>query len=432
MEDRGPEAASLGPVTAGERIESIDVLRGFALLGILVINIEFFALPSGVYFDARLAGGLTGIHLLTWQFSSTFFLQKMMGIFSMLFGAGVIILTGRAKGAGRSAAGPYYRRTLWLLVIALIHGYLVWYGDILFSYAMIGWVLYLFRNRRPSTLLILAFVALLLGSLLQWGTGLSLRLLEQAVADPQISNEVLVDRWEDLQSTFAPSAEDVATEVEAYRGGYVDNLEFRIPKTIVMQTNGFFYFTLWRAAGMMLLGMGLMKLGVFSARRSARGYAVMMAVGLFLGLPLCYLALRGLRAHDFDFIHRFMVDNQFNYWGSVLVALGYIGAVMLVCQKGLMRGLTRRLAAVGRMALTNYLFHSIVCTSLFYGFGFGLYSRVERFWLFLIVLAIWTVQLLLSPVWLRRYRFGPAEWLWRTLTYGRRQPMRVPTQHGLS
>jgi uncharacterized protein len=104
---------------------------------------------------------------------------------------------------------------------------------------------------------------------------------------------------------------------------------------------------------------------------------------------------------------------------------------MLVCQKGLMRGLTRRLAAVGRMALTNYLFHSIVCTSLFYGFGFGLYNRLERFWLFLIVLAIWTVQLLLSPVWLRRYRFGPAEWLWRTLTYGRRQPMRVPTQRGL-
>ena len=154
-------------------------------------------------------------------------------------------------------------------------------------------------------------------------------------------------------------------------------------------------------------------------------YVVMMAVGLFLGLPLCYLAHSGLRAHDFDFFHRFMVDNQFNYWGSVLVALGYIGAVMLVCQKSLMRGLTRRLAAVGRMALTNYLFHSIVCTSLFYGFGFGLYNHLERFWLFLIVLAIWTVQLLLSPVWLRRYRFGPAEWLWRTLTYGRRQRMRA-------
>ena len=240
-------------------------------------------------------------------------------------------MTERAKSAGRSAAGPYYRRTLWLLVIALIHAYLVWYGDILFSYAMIGWVLYLFRNRRPSTLLGLAFVALLLGSLLQWGTGLSLRFLEQAVADPQISNEVLVDRWEDLQSTFAPSAEDVAIEVEAYRGGYMDNLGFRIPKTIVMQTNGFFYFTLWRAAGMMLLGMGLMKLGVLSARRSARWYAVTMAVGLLLGLPLCYLAHSGMRAHEFDFIHRFMVDNQFNYWGSVLVALGYVGAVMFVC-----------------------------------------------------------------------------------------------------
>jgi uncharacterized protein len=115
----------------------------------------------------------------------------------------------------------------------------------------------------------------------------------------------------------------------------------------------------------------------------------------------------------------------YNSYGSVIVALGHVGMVMLIVQSGALYWLTRRLAAVGRMALSNYLTHSIVCTTLFYGYGFGLFGTINRTGLAAIVLIIWASQLLLSPIWLAHFRFGPAEWLWRSLTYGQPQPMRI-------
>ena len=153
-------APEVRPVSAPERLVTIDILRGFALLGILLINSEFFALPGAVYFDPRAAGGFAGLDLAAWYFTSIFALQKMMGIFSMLFGSGVVILTERVRVAGGPVARIYYRRILWLLVFGMIHGYLVWYGDILYGYAMIGLYLYFFRNRSPRTLLVWALAFL--------------------------------------------------------------------------------------------------------------------------------------------------------------------------------------------------------------------------------------------------------------------------------
>jgi uncharacterized protein len=131
--------------------------------------------------------------------------------------------------------------------------------------------------------------------------------------------------------------------------------------------------------------------------------------------------------HGFDFIYRFKIGGHYNYLGSVLVALGHTGVVMLVCKSGILSWFTQRLSAVGRMALSNYLLHTLICTTIFYGYGLGLFGRVQRFGLFMIVIAIWILQLILSPLWLKRFRFGPAEWLWRTLTYWRRQPMKTAT-----
>jgi uncharacterized protein len=118
------------------------------------------------------------------------------------------------------------------------------------------------------------------------------------------------------------------------------------------------------------------------------------------------------------------LGTQFNYWGSIFVSCGYIGIMMLICRSALLGWLISTLAAVGRMALTNYLMQTVICTTIFYGFGFGLYGSVERVWQLMIVFAVWAAQLVWSPLWLARFRFGPAEWLWRSLTYGRRQPMR--------
>jgi uncharacterized protein len=132
-----------------------------------------------------------------------------------------------------------------------------------------------------------------------------------------------------------------------------------------------------------------------------------------------------MQRHDFDFVARFMVDGQFNYFASVLVSMGYVALIMRLCQSGMLAGFRTRLAAVGRMALSNYLLQSIIGVIIFYGYGFALFGRVGRFNLWWLILAIWVLQLFLSPWWLSRYRFGPVEWLWRSLTYMKWQPMRV-------
>ena len=177
----------------------------------------------------------------------------------------------------------------------------------------------------------------------------------------------------------------------------------------------------------MLIGMGLMKLGIFAARLTRRAYLIMMAVGYGIGLPLM----------AFDTYHElnngFFLGRQLwhtldgwpmlTIYGSLPVVFGHIGLVMLICQAGALPWLTRRLAAAGRMALSCYLFDSIFCTTFFYGYGLDFTASLHRPLLYAIVLTIWTAQLLVCPLWLEKFRFGPAEWLWRSLTYWKLQPM---------
>lgn len=429
------ELPRLGPVVAAERIASIDVLRGVAVLGILVINIDFFALPSASFFNPMVAGGFTGVNLLTWKVNSILFFEKMMAIFSMLFGAGLILMYNRAESAGRSFGGIYYRRIMWLLLFGLAHGYFLWYGDILHAYAICGLFLYLLRRRSAKLLIILGLLLLMIGVLVQVGSGTFFNMLRheaKAAETALAAGENLTPRqqgmseaWKEISAVFDPSPEEVAEEIEAYRGGYSEILTRRAPESLMMQTQALLFMVFWRAIGLMLLGMGLMKLGVFSGKRSIRVYIICIIVGYGIGLPLCGYGAGSLIEHNFDFVYRFKIGNHFNSIGSILVALAHVGVVIVVCKAGLLTWLTRRLAAVGRMAFTNYLMHTLICTTIFYGYGLGLFGRVERFGLMGFVLGIWILQLLVSPIWLKHFRFGPAEWLWRSLTYWRRQPMRI-------
>jgi len=428
-------AASLGPVRASERIRSVDVLRGLALLGILVINIEFFALPNAIYFNPKVAGGFSGLNFLSWKFGYLFFLQKMMAIFSMLFGAGLVLMGKRAESAGKKFKGIYYRRVLWLLLIGLVHAYLFWYGDILFTYAICGLILYPLRKRSAKLLIILGFLFLFFGVLMQMGSGYYFDGLKKEAGTAQTSlengktltpyQEQMIKVWAKISGAFNPSAEKVAEEVEAYGGNYLEILRYRAPHTLLMQTQVLIFMMLWRVVGLMLLGMGLMKLGVFSALRSKKFYIICIILGYGIGLPLCAYGANALVNHNFDFVYFFQLGAHFNYLGSILVALAHTGVLMLICKSGWLSWLTQKLSAVGRMALSNYLLHTLICTTIFYGYGLGLFGKVERFALWGFVLGIWILQLILSPIWLKHFRFGPAEWLWRSLTYWKRQPMRI-------
>lgn len=409
----------LTPVRAHERIASIDVLRGVALLGILSINIWGFALPYTVFFDPAAAGGWDGWNRGVWIVFHLLAEQKMMSLFSMLFGAGLIVMVRRSDERGSSLLGIYYRRIAWLLVFGLLHAYLLWEGDILVSYALCGLVLYPFRRLRPRTQMILGLFVFLSQVAMTAGLGLLLLNLREATGpDNDGGSQQQRELRQSLEDELFPSR-DIEKQIDEHREGYVPQFWRRASGNIRVETGGFLFWAGPRAGGLMLVGMALMQWGVFAATRSNRFYVRLMLAGYGLGLPLVAYGIHDMMAHDFDFLRQELISGHFNYVGSLFVALGHTGLVMLICKAGLLTWLTSRLAAVGRMALSNYLTHTIICTTLFEGWGFGLFGRLNRVELLGVVVAIWLMQLIVSPLWLRRFRFGPMEWLWRSLTYAR-------------
>jgi uncharacterized protein len=434
-----PKAEAL-PVSSAERYFAVDVLRGFALLGILAMNIVSFGWPWPAYPNPMRGGGFTGLDRGVWFFNHLVFEEKMMTIFSMLFGAGLVLMDGRAEARGAKIGRVYYRRVLLLLLIGLVHAYLIWIGDILVLYAQCGLLLYFFRNLRPRTLLIVGVLVLSIqvpvvlgfGMVADYMKAVSQRVEAQKKAGQTPSPQDLRrhEAWENgMRHKFAPTQEEELkswnAELKAYRGGYRGIVRFRKGQLIFIQTFGVIFFTLYMAMGRMLIGMGLMKLGVFSGSRSRQFYAWMVGIGYGAGLPLMIYDAQELIRHSFSASYKYHGGELVNAFGSIVVAMGHVGLIMLIVQSGALHWLTRRLAAVGRMALSNYLTHSIVCTTLFYGYGFGHFGTINRTGLAAIVLIIWASQLLLSPIWLAHFRFGPAEWLWRSLTYGQPQPMRI-------
>jgi uncharacterized protein len=232
--------------------------------------------------------------------------------------------------------------------------------------------------------------------------------------------------WAATLKEAKPDAKEIEKEIATSRSGYGTIFQEYVPINVEQQSQSVYKGDFWDATGMMLLGMSLMKLGVFSGGRSRRFYALMTVIGYSIGVPLnAHVAYDNI-AHNFDVI-RTMENYLVFDLGRLTVALGHIGVVMLVCQAGIWQWLTSRLAAVGQMALTNYVMQTLICTLLFYGHGFGLFGRFERYQLYGIVAAIWILQLIVSPLWLRFFRFGPLEWAWRSLTYRQKQPMRNNT-----
>ncbi|MHC4629575.1 MAG: DUF418 domain-containing protein [Planctomycetota bacterium] len=375
------------------------------------MNIQIFAMIEASYLNPTAYGDLTDINKWVSVLSHLFADGKFLSIFSILFGAGIVLMTRKVEARSGSSAGLHYRRTLWLIVIGLTHAYLLWYGDILVGYGMCALLVFLFRRLSPKLLLPLGVLCAAVSSVMFLFFGWSTQYW------PQEAYQQMLQAWK-------PSAEIISREISAYQGGWMEQMSHRLPTALKFQTQVFLVFVAWRAGGLMLIGMALFKWGVLTAQRSRRFYLTLMSIGFGLGVPIViYGIVRNYQANwSFDF--SMFVGVQFNYWGSILVALGYISLVMLVCKSGYFEGVVRRFAAVGSMALTNYLLQTIICTTIFYGHGLGLFGRVERSVQILIVFAVWVLQLLISPLWLRSFQFGPAEWLWRTLTYLKVQPMR--------
>jgi uncharacterized protein len=399
------------PTSERERIVALDVLRGFALLGILIMNIQAFSMPSAAYTNPAAFGDLTGANAAVWAVSHVVADQKFMTIFSMLFGAGICLFSERAKTRTGRPAKFFYRRTLVLLLVGLLHAYLLFFGEILTHYALCALWVYLLRNKSVTTLVVIAGVLLLVPT--------AIEVAMTVVVLPHMPPEAL----QKMGNAWAPPPHEIAAYVEGMRGSFTDQLAVRAKSAVVLQTLVFALYFGWRITANMLLGMALYKARIITGEASDSLYRRLVMLGAF-GLAVSTWGVHQNFENGFSVEYSMFMGGIPNYWGSIAAALGYIGLVMLAVRRQLFPGLQERLAAVGRMAFTNYIAHSVIAWIVFNQLGF--FGAMPRWQHPLIVLAIWMLQLWYSPHWLARFRYGPLEWMWRSATYGRIGPLARP------
>lgn len=399
------------PIEKQSRIIALDVLRGFAVLGILIMNMISFSSAGANYLNPMAEGELQGLDEIASWFSQLFASQKFISLFSILFGAGIVLMTSRMESKGLSPGKRHFVRNFWLLILGLAHAYLLWIGDILVSYALCSVWVYLFRNRSVKTLLVWGGVFFSVSLFIYLFAGFTM---------PYWSAAELTETCE----SWLPSAEAIAAENEAYRGSWLTQMTYRVPGAFAVQTMIFLFGIGWQITGLMLLGMALYKSKVITAERSRQFYVRMLFIGFGVGLAITVTGLVLNYANNWSCNYSFFIGSQFNYLGSVPMALGYIALFMLFCKSRAVSVLEKWLAPVGRMALSNYLFQSVLATFIFYGHGLGLFGTVGRAEIGVYTVAIWIEQILFSRMWMSYFKFGPAEWLWRSLTYGKLQRLR--------
>lgn len=433
--------SSLAPLQDSERIQSLDVMRGIVLFGILIMNINGFGLAFG-YNDPSVLGGDTGLNLYTWMVSNLLFEGTMRALFSLLFGVGMFIFLDRLvkKGAGINAADIYFRRITWLLVFGLVHGYLLlWVGEILYDYALMGFLVYSFRRMVPKKLMLKGLLLFSIGTAwyyydyqkdLAWYT--KVQEAEVAIAAGQEPSKELKeakDSWEERMAETSPEAMTEFT-VEMQKG-YFAVVKHLAPINYDFNTKAPYREDIWDVLSMMLIGIALFKWGLLSGEKPASIYWLMMGIGYPIGIAINYYEMQLILEAKFSPLS-FSESNITYYWGRFFVSIGHVGLIMLFCKSSFFGWLKSSLAAVGKMALTNYLMHSVICMFIFTGVGFGLFGQLERFELLYVVFSIWIFQLILSPIWLDYFHYGPAEWLWRNLSYQKVHPLKKETVTSLS
>jgi uncharacterized protein len=422
---------ALAPVAGQQRLEAIDAIRGVAVLGILAMNIVGFAFHPAVYSDPTVAGGAQGLNLWVFILNAILMDGKMRGMFTLLFGAGVYLLASRGEQRGSGdVADVYYRRNLWLLLFGVAHAYLLWWGEVLYPYAVLGLMLFPFRRMSARGLVILSSVLVLamigggIYEAIDAGKTKQKALAAQALKKEgkklTEDQEKAVAGWEERLKFMKPDAAALKKNHDQNTGGFVSTVKARAEMV------GFFHHLplyspmFWDFTAMMFLGMALIKTGVLTAERSTAFYVKLAAAGYLIGLPLHGVQL-WLQLHGWFDVIASAWAGVFYEPARIAVCLGHVAVWMLVFRLRWLPGLTRVLAATGQMALTNYLMQSVICTLVFN--VLKLHGSMQRYQVYFVVAAIWLLELAWSPLWLRRFRFGPAEWCWRSLTYWRRQPM---------
>lgn len=425
---------TLNPTVKADRINAMDITRGVALCGILLMNITGFGLFNA-YDDPTVNGGATGWNLKVWWINSLFFEGTMRGMFSVLFGAGILLFTSRSAGANSGTViDLFFRRLLWMVLFGIIHCYiLLWIGEILYTYGLVGMFAFSFRHLSPRKLIIGTFIFLLLATLWNVKDYFSTKdLYENAAAatTKKAKGESLtkeetkaITSWDELVGERKPSQEKIAEGIDAMHQGYFSIVMHRGPANQFMQTIFVYRTAFFDTLAMMLLGMAFLKLGILKAAKSNRFYGLMALFGYAIGLTVNYFETKHIVTHQFSILS---IDESFITYnvGRVANTCGHIALIMLFIKSAWLPFLQKALAAVGQMAFSNYIMQSLICNFIFLGYGLGKYGLLQRYELYYVVFGVWVLQLIVSPLWLTYFRFGPLEWLWRSLTYWQRQPFR--------
>lgn len=411
------------------------------MLGILLMNIVGFAYPYPVYSDPSLMGGDHGLNLIAYAFNLMLVDGKIRGVFTLLFGASMYLQLSRAESSGRAgnAADVYYRRNLWLMAIGIVHAYLLWYGEILYPYALLGLVLFPFRKLswRQLTAIFVLFVGAtfalnLRGAIATRHThdlAVEAQRLQAAGGTPTPEQWQQLDKWQHRVEELKPAPSQLKAAVDQNRGSFLGAVRYRAAMLAHWHSTPFYSPATWDLLSMMLLGIALVKAGVLCGERSIGFYLKSAAVFYALGLPLQAAQLWLLLRHRFDIVDQF-TGFVIHDPARILICLAHVSLGIAAVKSGYFPRMVHTLAATGRMALTNYIMQSVICTVLFT--GFGLYAVPQRYQLLLLVVAVWALQLAWSPYWLSRYRYGPLEWLWRSLTYWKWQPLRIQPQRAIT
>ncbi|HET7709382.1 MAG TPA: DUF418 domain-containing protein [Sphingomicrobium sp.] len=421
----------MGEVAAAptaRRIESLDFIRGCALFGILLMNIVGMGLGPA-YDNPTILGGDKGINLQTWYFFNVGFEGTQRALFSILFGAGIILFSSRAEASARSDhADLYFRRQLLLIGFGLFNAWiLLWIGDILFYYGVTALFLFAFRKLPARTLLIIGLTAFALGAL--WSAAEAngkVRQYEAARAAQSVpaakrsdKQKEAIEKWEESRLA-GPPPPAVAAMKRNMTSGYLSAQAELAPIIRHFQSWNIYRFFA-DFFGMMMIGMALFKFGILTLEARTRTYLAMAVGGYAAGLPMNIYEANLIMANSFSSLGyaKGLITYDFS---RLVLTMGHLGLLMLFLKSGILGWFRRAMAAVGRMALTNYLTHSVIALIIFVLLGF--WGALERHQLYYIVFSIWIAQLIASPAWLKYFHFGPVEWLWRYLTYLKAPPFR--------
>ena len=417
------------PLTAtGERIETLDVVRGFALLGILLMNIVVMGQPAVAYFNPAALGPPSDADLRTWFITNTFFEGSMRTLFSMLFGAGFWLLLERleARNFGLMGAKIYMRRIMLLMLMGLIDITLfLWSGDILFVYGVAALLLPAFWKSKMRGLVVWAGLLFIILTLFAAGGGMKFAEMEtpyrEAIAVREAGQALSEEQtdairgWEEGTEFWQASQKKVDESLQRAAGGWPAVAGYNAGELFTMAF-GFFLMTgVLDALFAMLLGMIAYRLGLLQGRWSAGRVLILTLVGFGVGIPINWWETQAIIDSGYS-IHGFFAMMTTYQIGRVLLAMGWLGVVLLICKAPWMKWLRAGLGGVGRMALSNYLAHSIIAAVFFIGLGY--YGQMSRTELYYVVAAMWAFNIVFSLTWLSFFQIGPAEWLWRAGTYG--------------